>query len=227
MVAVHLVFWSLSLSIIIIPVQQSIYTHSKTLKHLCSIRAWVPVSFSLSLSFPRLSLFHFFIFDSGPPGSGPLNNCNTPFPLCIQTSILYIYNSIHPLWIGSSVQFFLFHVVVVQSSSHVQHFATPLTAACQASLSLTISWSLPKFMNWWCHPTSSSSVTLLSFCLQLCPASGSFPVSQLLASGGQSTGASASASVLPVSTQGWFPLRQTVLISLLSKRLSLKSSLAP
>ena len=62
------------------------------------------------------------------------------------------------------------------------------------------------------------SITLFSFCLQSFPASGSFPTSQLLASGGQSTGASA--SVLPVSIQGWFPLRLTGLISLLSKGLS-------
>ena len=65
---------------------------------------------------------------------------------------------------------------------------------------------------------SSSSVTL--FCLQSFPASGSFPMSQLLASGGQSTGASALASVFPKSIQGWSPLRFTSLISLLSKGLS-------
>ena len=66
---------------------------------------------------------------------------------------------------------------------------------------------------------SSSSVTL--FCLQSFPASGSFPMSQLLASGGQSTGASALASVFPKSIQGWSPLRFTSLISLLSKGLSI------
>ena len=72
----------------------------------------------------------------------------------------------------------------------------------------------------WSHPAISSSATLFSFCLQSFPASGSFPMSWLFASGGQSIGASASASVLPVSIQGWFPLGWTGLISLISKRLS-------
>ena len=60
----------------------------------------------------------------------------------------------------------------------------------------------------WCHPTISSSVIPFS-CLQSFPASGSFPMSQLFASGGQSIGASASASVLPMNIQGWFPLGLT------------------
>ena len=75
-------------------------------------------------------------------------------------------------------------------------------------------------LNWRCHPNILSSVTLYSFCLQSFPASGSFPISRLFTSGGQSIGASASASVLPMSIQGLFPLRLTGLISLLSKRLS-------
>ena len=72
----------------------------------------------------------------------------------------------------------------------------------------------------WCHPTISSSVTPFTSCLQSFPASGSFPVSGLFTSGGQSIGASASASVLPMNIQGWFPLGLTSLISLLSKELS-------
>ena len=75
-------------------------------------------------------------------------------------------------------------------------------------------------LNLWCPPTISSSVTLFPFCLQSFLASRSFPVSQLLASGGQSFGASALASALPKSIQGWFPLWLAGLISLLSKRLS-------
>ena len=67
----------------------------------------------------------------------------------------------------------------------------------------------------WCHPTISSSVVPLSTCLQSFPAPGSFPMSQLFASGGQIIGASASATVLPVNIQGWFPLELTGLISLL------------
>ena len=72
----------------------------------------------------------------------------------------------------------------------------------------------------WCHPASSSCDALFSFCLQSFPASGTFPVSHLFATGDQNTGASASASVLPMSIQGWFPLRLTSLIPLLSKGLS-------
>ena len=70
----------------------------------------------------------------------------------------------------------------------------------------------------WCHSTISSSVVPFSSCPQSFPASGSFPVNQLFSSGGKSIGASASASVLPMSIQGWFPLGLTSLISLLSKR---------
>ena len=72
----------------------------------------------------------------------------------------------------------------------------------------------------WCHPAISSSVIPFSSCLQSFPASGSFPMSQLFTSGGQSTGVSASASVLPVNTQDWSPLRWTHWISLQSKGLS-------
>ena len=72
----------------------------------------------------------------------------------------------------------------------------------------------------WCHPTISSSVVPLSSYLQSFPASGSFPISQLLASGGQSIEASNSASVLPMNIQGWFPLGLTCVISLQSTGLS-------
>ena len=71
-----------------------------------------------------------------------------------------------------------------------------------------------------CYLTISSSAAFFSFCLQSFPASGSFLMSQFFASGGQSIGASASASVLPMSIQGWFPLGLTGLKSLLSKGLS-------
>ena len=72
----------------------------------------------------------------------------------------------------------------------------------------------------WCHPTVSSSVLPFSSCPQSFPASGSFPMSQLFASGGQSIGVSASASVLPMNTQDWSPLGWTGWISLQSKGLS-------
>ena len=72
----------------------------------------------------------------------------------------------------------------------------------------------------WYHPTISSSVVPFSSCPQSFPASGSFPMSQLFASGGQSIGVSASTSVLPMNTQDWSPLGWTGLISLQSKGLS-------
>ena len=72
----------------------------------------------------------------------------------------------------------------------------------------------------WHHPTTSSSVAPFPSHPLSFQASGSFPMSWLFTSGGQSTGASASASVLPMNIQGWFPLGLTVLISLLCKRLS-------
>ena len=162
------------------------------------------------------------------------------------------------------------------SHSVIPNSVTPWTAACQASLSITNSWSLLKLMpiksmmpsnhlilcivrrasvsqfsrsvvsdslrphelqhacpsptpgvysnscpsSRWCHPAISSSVVPFSSCLQSLPASGSFPVSQLFAWGGQSIGVSASASVLPMSTQDWSPLGWTGWISLQSKGLS-------
>ena len=71
----------------------------------------------------------------------------------------------------------------------------------------------------WCHPIISSFVIPFSPCLHSFPASGSFPVSWLFTSGSQSIGASATASVLPMNIQGWFPLRLTSLISFQYKRL--------
>ena len=113
-------------------------------------------------------------------------------------------------------------VVIVQSLSCVQLFAPPWTAAHQACLFLlspgACSNSCP--LSRWCHPTISSSVTPFSSCLQSFPGSGSFPTSWLFTSGGQSIGASASASVLPKNIQGWFPLGLIGLISLLSNGLS-------
>ena len=74
--------------------------------------------------------------------------------------------------------------------------------------------------NWWCHPTISSSVVPFSSCPQSFPATGSFQMSQLFVSGGQSIGVSASTSVLPVNTQDWSPLEWTGWISLQSQGLS-------
>ena len=110
----------------------------------------------------------------------------------------------------------------VQSLSRVRLFATPWMAAHQASLSITNSWSLLKLMSieLVCHPVISSSDVPFSSCPQSLPASESFPMSQLFAWGGQSTGVLASATVLPMNTQDWSPLEWTGWISLQSKGLS-------
>ena len=101
------------------------------------------------------------------------------------------------------------YISSVQSVSRAWLFAIPWAAARQASLSITNSQrcsnSCPSSR--WCHPTTSSSIVPFSSCLQFFPAWGSFPMSQFFASGGQSIEASASASVLPVNIQDWFPLR--------------------
>ena len=74
--------------------------------------------------------------------------------------------------------------------------------------------------SWWFHPTISFSIVSFASCLQSFPASGSFPMSQFFSSGGQSTGVSALASVLPMNIQDWFPLGWTGWISLQSKGFS-------
>ena len=107
--------------------------------------------------------------------------------------------------------------VQFSSLSCVRLFVTPGTAACQASLSNANSHQNSCPLRRWCHPTISSSVVPFSSCSQSLQVSGSFPTSQLFASGSQSIGASASASVFPMKIQGWFPLELTDLVSLLSK----------
>ena len=110
----------------------------------------------------------------------------------------------------------------VQSLSRVWLFATPwITAArpsCPSPTPRVYSNSCP--LSWWCHPAISFSVIPFSSCPQSLPASGSFQMSQLFASGDHNTGVSASASVLPMNTQDWSPLGWTGWISLLSKGLS-------
>ena len=109
----------------------------------------------------------------------------------------------------------------VQSLSHVQLFVTPWTAASQASLSITNSWSLLKLMS--IESVMPSNYLILCHPLllprQSFPASGSFQMSQLFASGGQSIGVSASTSVLPMNTQDW-SLGWTGWLSLPSKGFS-------
>ena len=115
-----------------------------------------------------------------------------------------------------------FSLLSVQLLSHVWLFATPWTTAHQASLSITNSqvYSTSSPLSRWCHPTISSSIVPLSSGHQSFPASGSFPMSQFFALGGQSIGVSASASFLPMNIQDWFPLELTGWISLQSKGFS-------
>ena len=96
----------------------------------------------------------------------------------------------------------------------LQHARLPCPSPCPGIC------SNPCPLSWWCHPTISSSVYPFSSHLQSFPASGSFQLSQFSVSGGKSIGVSASASVLPMNIQDWFPLGWTGWISLQSKGLS-------
>ena len=117
---------------------------------------------------------------------------------------------------------YVFNPSSVQSLSRVWFLTTPWIAAHQASCPSPTpgvhSDSHPSSQ--WCHPAISSSVVSCSSCPQSLPASKSFPMTQLFAWGGQSTGVSASASVLKMNTQGWSPSEWTGWISLQSKGLS-------
>ena len=113
-------------------------------------------------------------------------------------------------------------VVGIQLLSHVQLFATPWTwhtrLPCPSPSPRACSNSCP--WSQWCPPAISSSVVPFSTCSQSFPVSGPFPMSWLFESGGQSIGASASASVLPMNIQSWLPLGLTGWISLQSKGFS-------
>ena len=96
--------------------------------------------------------------------------------------------------------------------SSVTHWSECLTLGLQHArfpcLSPTPGWNYSNLCpsSWWCHPVISTSVAPFSSCLQSFPASGFFPMSQFFTSGGQNIVASASASVLPMNIQDWFPL---------------------
>ena len=125
-----------------------------------------------------------------------------------------VYRKGNPLTLFSSVQFS--HSVISDSlrPHELQHARPP----CPSPSPRVHSNSRPS--SWWCHPAISSSVVPFSSCPQSLLASESFLMSQLFASGGQSTGVSASTSVLPKNTQDWSPLEWTGWISLQSKGLS-------
>ena len=113
-------------------------------------------------------------------------------------------------------------ISLVQLLCCVWLFSTPWNVARQASLSITNSWSWLKLLSVELVMPSNYLILCRPFssCLQSFPASGSLLMSWLSASGGQSIGASASASVLPMNVQDWFPLELTGLIFLQSKGLS-------
>ena len=114
----------------------------------------------------------------------------------------------------SSVQFS--HSVV--SDSLWPHESQHIRPPCPSPTPRAYSNSCPS--SWWCHPANSSSVVPFSSCPQSLPASGSFPMNQLFAWGGQSILVSASTSVLPMNIQDWSPFGWTGWISLQSKGLS-------
>ena len=154
----------------------------------------------------------------------PINPIQCWFLSLLSCSISRIYSS----WLFSSGSNFFFHLAPrapFQSSCSVmsdsfqphglQHARLPCPSLNPGACSNPCPWSQ------WCHPTiSSSSVIPFSSHLQYFPSLGSFPMSQFFTSGDQSIGVSASAPVLPMNIQGWFPLGLTDLISLQSKGLS-------
>ena len=138
------------------------------------------------------------------------------FSLSLVFLLIFSIRSLDPSQFGFSLL-----CSSVQSLSRVQLFMTPWTAACQASLSITNSRSLPKLMS--IEPVMPSNHLILCCrlsCPQSFPASRSFQMSQVFTSGGQSSGVSASASVLPVNTQDCSPSKWMGWISLQSKGLS-------
>ena len=146
--------------------------------------------------------------------------------VCVYYMCLYIYiyikEHMYSFPYSFSFRFLKDQFSSVQSRSRVWLFVTPWTAAYQASLSITNSWSLPKLMS--IELVMPSNQLNLHHPILLLPStfpvSGSFQMSQLFASGGQSIRVSASISVLPMNTQDWSPLGWTGWISLRSKGLS-------
>ena len=167
-----------------------------------------------------------FVHFLSPPLAGKFHECKnlTCFslssPQCLDAPNVFVeyiqewktYGKNDQCW--GSVQFSCSVVSNSLWSHELQHTRPP----CPSPTPRVYPNSCP--LSWWCHPTISSSVVPFFSCPQSFPASGSFQMSQLFASGGQSIGVSASTSVLPMSTQDWSPLGWTVWISLQSKGLS-------
>ena len=137
----------------------------------------------------------------------------------VTASIYFTTNSVR-----GELEYWVFHETVQFSLllSHVRLFAPQVLQhvrpPCRSATPGVYPNSCP--LSWWCYPTISSSVVPFSSCHQSFLASGSFPMSQFIASGGQSIGVSASASIFPMNIQDWFPLGWPGWIFSLSKGLS-------
>ena len=196
--------------------------YNNTIGHLCAHtpRSWTFLLPRHSASWPSRSAKLSPLCDTAAPPavyihtSVLLSHLTLPSPdTPVPTSPFSIYISIPALQIGS----------VQCSPSGVSHSLRPpglqhTRPPCPSPTPGVYSNSCPLCR--WCHPTISSPIVPFSSCLQSFPASGSFQMSQLSASGGQRIGVSASASVLPMNTQDWSPLGWTGWISLQSKGLS-------
>ena len=188
----------------------SVLCYAKLLHHVrLFANQWAVVHQALlSMGFSRQAYWSGLPFppprDLPDPGIEP----TPPVSLALQVGSLLLEPWGKPLWL-----FFSLCLVWL--------FTTPWAVARQAPLSSTVCWSLLRFMSVESVMLSNHLIlAALFFCLPSLPASGSFPMSQLFTSGGQSSGVSASASVLPMHIQGWFSLGLRGLISLQSKGLS-------
>ena len=141
---------------------------------------------------------HIFVWCESKAYSRPVFD----YTVCLQSYTVNVRIMLHIQSISSVAQWCL-----TLRLHGLQHASLP----CPSPTPGPCSNSGPSSL--WCHPIISSSVVLFS-CLQSCPASESFPMSQFFTSGGQNIGVSASASVLPVNIQDWFPLGWTGWISL-------------
>ena len=196
---------------------------------LLNILQWLPVTFKKSRQALVVSALTHCSISTDIWSFLQLVACPEPFlvfPLCTRCALCLEHPSLFPLFACSylsfkvqwgliqSVQFS--HSVVSDSlRPHEPQHARP---PCPSPTPGVYSNSCP--LSQWCHPTISSSVVPFFSCPQSLSASGSFPMSQLFAWGGQSIGVSASSSVLPVNTQDWSPSGWTGWISLQSKGLS-------
>ena len=176
-----------------------------------------PIEYSqlapLSMGSPRQE--YWSEFPSPPPGDLSNRGIEPASPALAGSSLpLCHLRSLYSVRKECSVQFSSSVVSDSLWPHELQHARPP----CPSPNPRVYSNSCPSSR--WCHPTISSSVIPFSSRFQSFPTSGSFPVSQFFTSDGQSIGVSASASVLPVNIQNWFPLGLTGLISLLFKGLS-------